>query len=230
MSTAAATWLPWTARPIMSGRMSRLNQQGFTFLTTVFAIVLIGISISVAAQQWRTVVQRDKEEELLYRGDQIKHAIEAYYRDGGPQGLGAVPVPAPGTKPIVAQYPSCGSEGKDCFKDLLGDPTSHKKRYLRKAYKDPMTNEDWLWIKTANNRLVGVHSGSLKQHFKKSNFPEEYKCFEQAEAYYDWVFRFVPVAAPQAGGENNAVQEEPCTILERSKLDKDKEKGGKGKE
>src|SRR6202795_749813 len=107
--------------------MSRFNQQGFTFLTSVFAIVLIGISLSVAGQQWKTIVQREKEQELLYRGDQIKHAIEAYYR---------------GT-PGVSKYPGCGIDGTDCFKDLVGEPLTHKKRYLRKAYKDPMTNSDW---------------------------------------------------------------------------------------
>jgi len=41
--------------------MSRFNQQGFTFLTLVFAIVLIGISLSVAGQEWKIIVQREKE-------------------------------------------------------------------------------------------------------------------------------------------------------------------------
>jgi len=195
--------------------MSRFNQQGFTFLTVVFAVVMIGISLSVAGQQWRTIVQRDREEELFYRGDQIKHAIEAYYRDGAtpPPGSG------PAVKTGVTQYPGCGMEGSDCFKDLLGDPTSHKKRYLRKAYKDPMTNDDWLMIRIANNRLVGVHSKSMKEPFKKANFPEEYKCFEQATAYTDWIFRFVAVTGQtdvQTAGQTNTPQEEPCTILPRS--------------
>lgn len=172
--------------------MSRFDQQGFTFLTVVFAIVLIGISLSVAGRQWRTIVQREKEEELLYRGNQIKHAVEAYYR---------------GT-PGVSRYPSCGSEGADCFKDLLGDPPNHKKRYLRKAYKDPMTNSDWILIKTPDGRFVGVHSKSTKAPIKKANFPEEYKCFEQAESYTDWVFQFIP--APTQPGAASAAQ--PCTI------------------
>jgi len=168
------------------------NQQGFTFLTMVFAVVLIGISLSVAGQQWKTIVQREKEEELLYRGDQIKHAIEAYY-------LGT---------PGVSRYPGCGSEGTVCFKDLLGDPPNNKRRYLRKAYNDPVANGDWELIKTLDGRLMGVHSKSTKKPMKKANFPEEYKCFEQAESYTDWVFQFVPAAtqpgAPQAS--------QPCTI------------------
>ena len=172
--------------------MVRLNQQGFTFLTLVFAIVLIGISLSVTGQQWKTIVQREKEEELLYRGDQIRHAIDAYYR---------------GT-PGVSRYPSCGDEEADCFKDLLGDPKNHKKRYLRKAYQDPMTNSDWVLIKTPDGRLVGVHSKSTKEPMKKANFPEEYKCFEQATSYTDWVFQFV--VGPARPGAAPAVQ--PCTI------------------
>jgi type II secretory pathway pseudopilin PulG len=190
-------------------------------LTAVFAVVMVGISIGVAAKQWSTVVQRDREEELLFRGNQIKHAIEAYYRDA------AAPVPGvapqPGNRSPMMQYPGCGMEGNDCFKDLLGDPTSRKKRYLRKAYKDPVTNDDWLMIKTANNRLIGVRSKSLKEPYKKANFPEEYKCFEQAEAYIDWVFRFVPVTAQPGGETNVALQEEPCTILERPHSIQDKD-------
>src|SRR5712671_4838843 len=180
--------------------MSRFNQQGFTFLTVVFAVVMIGISLSVAGQQWRTIVQREREEELLYRGDQIKHAIEAYYRNAAAPVVPTGIPPVPGTRPGVGQYPNCGTEGNDCFKDLLGDPASHKKRYLRKAFKDPMTDDDWLMIKTTNNRLIGVHSKSMKEPFKNANFPEEYKCFEQATAYTDWVFQFVPVTN-RPGGE-----------------------------
>jgi type II secretory pathway pseudopilin PulG len=199
--------------------MSRFNQQGFTFLTVVFAVVLIGISLGVAGQQWKIIVQREREEELLYRGDLIKHAIEAYYRNA----LTPAPGTVTGTVPGVGQYPNCGTEGNDCFKDLLGDPTSHKKRYLRKALNDPMTNDDWLMIKTANNRLIGVHSKSTKEPFKKANFPEEYKCFEQAVAYTDWIFRFVPVAT-QPGGATATLEEEPCTILPKPPSDKDKDK------
>jgi hypothetical protein len=111
-------------------------------------------------------------------------------------------------------------EGNDCFKDLLGDPTSHKKRYLRQAFKDPMTNDDWLMIWTSNNRLIGVHSKSLKEPFKKANFPEEYKCFEQAIGYTDWVFQFIPVAN-RPGGETATVEEQPYTIPQRPQQNKD---------
>jgi type II secretory pathway pseudopilin PulG len=180
--------------------MSRFNQQGFTFLTLVFAIVLIGISLSVAGRQWKIIVQREKEQELLYRGDQIKHAIEAYYR---------------GT-PGVSKYPNCGVDGNDCFKDLVGDPSNFKKRYLRKAYKDPMTNGDWILITAQGGAFMGVHSKSAKEPIKKANFPEEYKCFEQAETLADWIFQFIPAAAqpgvPQAS--------QPCTIPPKTPVQK----------
>jgi type II secretory pathway pseudopilin PulG len=180
--------------------MYRSNQQGFTFLTMVFAVVLIGISLSVAGQQWKTIVQRDKEEELLYRGNQIKHAIEAYYRGS----------------PGVHRYPSCGIDGADCFKDLLGDEIGRKKPYLRKDYKDPVTNDDWNFIKTADRRLIGVRSKSMKAPMKRANFPEEYRCFEQAEDYSDWVFQFIPVVTE--AGEPEASQ--PCTIPPKIRVQK----------
>jgi type II secretory pathway pseudopilin PulG len=180
--------------------MIRLNQRGFTFLALVFAIVLIGISLSVAVQQWKMIVQREKEADLLYRGDQIKHAIEAYYR---------------GT-PGVSRYPSCGDEYDDCFKELLGDPQNFKKRYLRKIYKDPMTNGDWLLIKSPDGKLMGVRSKSTKEPIKKANFPEEYKCFEQAMTYSDWVFQFIPALTPS--GSPQAAQ--PCTVPPKTSEEK----------
>ena len=138
------------------------------------------------------IVQREKEEELFYRGDQIRRAIEAYFYQGTAG---------------VSKYPSCGEEYADCFKDLLGDPSNFKKRYLRKAYKDPMTNSDWILIKSPDNKLLGVHSKSMKTPVKKANFPEEYKCFEQATNYTGWVFEFIP-----ATNQSGAIQgSQPCT-------------------
>ncbi|TLY43344.1 MAG: hypothetical protein E6K61_02180, partial [Nitrospirae bacterium] len=47
----------------------------------MFAIVLMGISMTVVSKQWTVVMKRDKEAELLFRGNRIKAAIEAYAAD-----------------------------------------------------------------------------------------------------------------------------------------------------
>jgi type II secretory pathway pseudopilin PulG len=99
----------------MAKRPSLLhNSRGFTYLALLAAII-IGISMGAAGMYWQNVVQREKEEELLFRGDQYRLAIERYYS----------------AVPGRVQYPAS-------IDDLLKDvriPTG--KRYLRRKYKDP---------------------------------------------------------------------------------------------
>ena len=44
------------------------NARGVTYLLAMMAVVLIGISITVAAKQWKTMIQREQEADLLARG------------------------------------------------------------------------------------------------------------------------------------------------------------------
>lgn len=151
------------------------DQAGFTFLAIMFSIVLIGTTIGTAARQWKTVVQREKEAELLFRGQAIKRAIDFYYRTsrGG-----------------FAQYPRT-------LEELLKDPGSPSvRRYLRKIYPDPITGGEWVLIKDGNDRVKGVRSGSDEAPLKRANFPEEFKVFEGKMKYSEWVFESKPQAIP----------------------------------
>jgi len=141
----------------------------------MFAIVLIGLSISGVAQQWKTIMKREKEAELLFRGDQIRRAIAAYRQTPG-----------------ISNYPQK-------LEDLVRVPnTSATKRFLRKVYKDPITNEDWALVKFGD-RIKGVYSKSEEEPLRKANFPDEYKFFEGKTKYSEWVFEFTPqqVQSPQ---------------------------------
>jgi type II secretory pathway pseudopilin PulG len=161
------------------------NSSGFTYLAVMFSIVLIGLSLTGAVQQWKTIMQREKEAELLFRGDQIKDAVERYYR-----------APRAGTN----QYPRS-------LEELLKDPgSSATKRYLRKLYKDPITNDDWVLVKDGAGRVKGVHSRSPAEPIKKANFTDEYKGFEGKTKYSDWVFEFTPGAPTPPVGAQPAVQ------------------------
>ncbi len=55
------------------------NQRGSAYLVVMFAVVVMSISMMAAAKQWKTVVQREKEADLLARGIEIQEAIRAYY-------------------------------------------------------------------------------------------------------------------------------------------------------
>ncbi len=85
----------------------------------LFSLVLIGLTTAAAMPLWSTMVQREKEEELLFRLGEFRTAIARYRADHNrhPQKL----------------------------EDLLVDTTQiQRKRYLRQIYPDPMTGKaDW---------------------------------------------------------------------------------------
>ena len=120
----------------------------------MFFVVLIGISLMMIGQQWSIIVKRDKEAELLFRGNRIKEAIERFVADYEVQKA---------TRPN--RYPLT-------LKELVKKP----KRYLQVVYKDPITGEDFALIKDATG-IRGVQSSSEEVPFDQVNFKgaETYK-------------------------------------------------------
>lgn len=149
----------------------RSKQKGFTFLAVMFSIVLIGIIIGTAARQLATVAKREKEAELLFRGQAIRRGIELYYRT---------------SRAGFSQYPRS-------LEELIKDPGSPGiRRYLRKLYTDPITGGEWVLIRDGSGRVKGVRSASEEAPLKVARFPEELKSFEEKKKYSEWVFEYNP--------------------------------------
>ncbi len=147
------------------------------------AIVIIGITLGAVARYWSNVSARDKEEELLFRGDQYRNAIESYY-----YGI-------PGRR----EYPPSIDE-------LVKDSRSAGgKRYLRQKFKDPITGKDFVEIKNEQMRVVGVCSASEKEPIKQANFAEADSAFEGAKKYNDWKFQFNAPVVQGPGGLGGSV-------------------------
>ena len=159
----------------LSGPTLRSDPRGFTFLAVMFSIVLIGTLIGVAARQLATVAKREKEAELLFRGQAIRRGIELYYRT---------------SRAGFSQYPRA-------LEDLIKDPGSPGvRRYLRKLYADPITGGEWVLIRDGSGRVKGVRSASEETPLKLAHFPEELKSFEQKNKYSEWVFEYNPQQQP----------------------------------
>jgi hypothetical protein len=96
------------------------NEKGYTLaVVAVFTTVLL-VSLSEAAINWQKAIQREREEELIFRGKQFMRAIELWQRK------------FPGTYPMTIDA-------------LL---STNNTRFLRKKWKDPITNsDDWRLIK-----------------------------------------------------------------------------------
>ena len=146
----------------------RAPQSGFTYIGLLFAIVILGITLSTVGVVWSTQIRRDREAELLYAGDQIRSAIGRYRAAGG-------------------QYPQA-------LTDLLQDDRSPAvRRFLRRVYPDPMTNSvDWDLIMAPEGGILGVASKSKEKPIKITGFSQINAAFEKAECYCDWKFIYSP--------------------------------------
>lgn len=143
------------------------SPSGFSFLFVLFAVVLVGLSMMGANKQWVTMMKREREAELLYRGHQYRRAIASYVES------------VPGAR----QYPLR-------VEDLLKDPRTSK-RHLRTAYKDPITGGPFLAV-PCRDRIKGVHSRSDAPTLKHDNFPAEYEQLRATTTYQEWVFQYEP--------------------------------------
>ena len=84
----------------------------------MFLASLMLITVMVAAPYVRTERQREKEEEMIWRGKQYVRGIKLYYRKTG-------------------RFPTS--------LDDLTKPKLGSLRFMRQAYKDPMNKEDGTW-------------------------------------------------------------------------------------
>jgi type II secretory pathway pseudopilin PulG len=74
-------------------------------------------------------------------------------------------------------------------KILKDERTPAGKRHLRRQYKDPITNDDFVpLIDQARKLIVGVRSASDKEPLKKDNFPDPYQSFAGKTKYSEWLF------------------------------------------
>jgi len=159
---------------------------GFTYLTILFVIAIMGVGLALAGEVWHTAAMREREAALLWTGEQYRRAIERYYL-GGPR-----------------QYPRE-------LADLLRDARkAGVQRYLRRLYPDPITNsDDWGIVKAPDGGVMGVYSRSESEPIKEAGFRPAQAAFEGAKKYSDWKFTFVPPAAAQPTRSKSAARINP---------------------
>ena len=143
------------------------REAGVTYLFLMFALVLIGLSTTIAAKQWKTMVQRELEADLLAKGIEIQNALAFY---SATMKAGRV---MPG----------------EVYPQSLVELTRLPKPYLRKAYVDPMSHGDWEYLKSPTGGIMGVRSKSRETPLKKHDFPQAVRHFEGRPSYHDWIFQ-----------------------------------------
>ena len=119
------------------------RSRGFTYIMVLLWVAISGVMLMALSRAWLMESRRERDTELIYRGEQIRDALSAY---------AAVPV-------------STGrSHAPERLEDLLEDRRSGQVvRHLRRVWRDPITNSpNWGLIKDANGGIVGVFSTSPK--------------------------------------------------------------------
>ena len=160
------------------------SQQGFFYIGLLIFVAVVAIGLSAVSEVWILSGQRQREEELLFVGDQYRQAITRYYM----------------------QSPRAAMRFPMQLDDLLLDTRNvdAKKHYLRQRYVDPMTGKaDWGEVTLADGTIVGVYSRSLDHPIKTSGFRMRDAAFEDQTRYADWVFRSpLPAANPVLGAKD----------------------------
>lgn len=157
----------------------RSSEGGFTYLTALMIVMVMGIMLAKTGQSWQQMMQREKEEELLFRGSQMQEALTRWHR---PAGGGHVATPLTD------------------LKHLLQDPrTAGTVRHLRRPYLDPVTGKEWELIRDTARGIIGVRSRSELKPFKVDNFPEPLKGLTNKKSYREWQFVVQAAVAPPAG-------------------------------
>jgi hypothetical protein len=101
-----------------SSLYSHRRQRGFALLVVMFLTTLVLLGAIAAAPYLRTERQREKEQEMIWRGKQYVRGIKLYYRKNG-------------------RFPTSVD---DLIKPKVGSV-----RFMRQAYKDPMNKDDGAW-------------------------------------------------------------------------------------
>lgn len=138
---------------------ARRGQRGYILAMVLGAMVVMGILLTRAMPSVIAQVQRENEEELIFRGEAIARAIRAYR-----QKTGAYP-------PTLAA--------------LL----KVKPPILRKLYRDPMTGEgDWETVTAVQAGASGDKTGLPVVGVRSRSTRDSFRIYKGKTLYSDWIF------------------------------------------
>ena len=110
----------------------RKNEHGYAMAVLLVGMSIMAIMLTVVMPVWKQTAQREKEAELVFRGEQYARAIGLFqkkYANAFPPNL-----------------------------DMLVE-----QRFLRKKYKDPMTNDDFAPLLQGQGTTPGTTPGTGSQ-------------------------------------------------------------------
>jgi len=122
----------------------RRSERGYALLVVIFLVTVLLLSTMVVATNILTEGRREKEKEMIWRGNQYARGVKLHFRK-----LGRFPTSL----------------------DDLTKPKVGSLRFMRQAYKDPMNKEDGSW-RFIYVGPAGQLIGSLKPPQQNILFPQ----------------------------------------------------------
>ena len=112
-------------------RAARGRECGYMLLFLMIAVAVITITLLSVAYNYKRMILRDREVEMVHRGEQYERAVRRFYRKMG-------------------RYPTSIEQLE----------STNKIRFLRKRYKDPMSPDgEWKMVHLAD--LLNLNGSSL---------------------------------------------------------------------
>lgn len=147
-------------------------QRGFTLAGALLLVAVLGAGMAAYGQLASLAAQREKEQDLLFIGNQFRQAIGEYYER---------------TPGVVKSFPRSLDEL------LLDKRHPMPQRHLRKLYADPLTGKrEWGIVPAPGGGIMGVHSLENARPIKSGGFTTGDVAFIGAQRYSDWQFVYTP--------------------------------------
>jgi type II secretory pathway pseudopilin PulG len=152
------------------------ESRGYLVIMLMMAVFVITLGLLIAVPVWQTELQREKEEELIFRGKQYAEAVRIYVQKN------------PG------RYPASLKEllDKKCIRKLYKDPlgpggqwnvilTTGKASSGREAAAEVMVAPERVLPAIKNAQILGVVSSSTNKSVK---------IYNDQESHDKWLFFF----------------------------------------
>lgn len=155
------------------------HTRGFSYLLLLFMLAILGAALAGWSTAWQVGGQRERELELLFRGLQIREALQRFH-DTTPTGQPALPQAL-----------------DELLADQRGQPVRH---HLRRLYGDPFTGlPDWALLRDEAGGIVGLHSRSVRPALRRQGLPAGVRMPDNpTPKVSDWIFIIDVAATPAA--------------------------------
>ena len=178
------------------------NQDGFTYILALTIVVIMGIMLGMIGQSWKTITQRELEDEMIFRGDQVAELVyqsllcknSAIQANTGNNSLSGANLTNTATQFLWLVSSANGTVLNDLVNGKEETCTSGTKKKFKlrvSASLDPLTNKPWHILNPVGDTVhfSGVASESKDEPLRKS-FKGIYDSnrLDYSPTYSDWLF------------------------------------------